>query len=33
MSHFYSEKGVDKGYYTIGARLILLEDEVCAWKL
>lgn len=33
MSHFYSEKGEDKGYYTIGARLILLEDEVCAWKL
>ncbi|KFU90671.1 Potassium voltage-gated channel subfamily KQT member 1, partial [Chaetura pelagica] len=25
---FLSEKGVDKGYYTVGARLIRLEDKV-----
>ncbi|KQK84996.1 hypothetical protein AAES_44033 [Amazona aestiva] len=24
---FFSEKGVDKGYYTVGARLIRLEDK------
>ncbi|KAI6079341.1 hypothetical protein LUU34_00791300 [Aix galericulata] len=24
-----SEKGVDKGYYTVGARLIRLEDKLC----
>lgn len=30
---FYLEKGVDKVYYTVGARLIRLEDKVSAWKL
>ncbi|GCC26636.1 hypothetical protein chiPu_0005054 [Chiloscyllium punctatum] len=27
---FLSEKGLDKGYYTAGARLIRLEDKVSA---
>nr|XP_042700938.1 uncharacterized protein LOC112060193 isoform X2 [Chrysemys picta bellii] len=25
---FLPEKGVDKGYYTVGARLIRLEDKI-----
>ncbi|GAB0177318.1 potassium voltage-gated channel subfamily KQT member 1-like [Grus japonensis] len=29
---FLPEKGVDKGYYTVGARLIRLEDKV-SWMV